>query len=171
VTTLGPGRRQSSEGRATVKIVTLFMYGLFYDALSSSDSVHVGKNVLHNRQRALEEVKTKCQGPKSPRPSSAFCATVCCMCVCVFGGGETGVSGEDSAPVPRCSIGVSRGDVVRSDRGLRGEERTSCHLSCETSVLCSECCSCLRRRRFVSKRHPLLNIDMWLATEHIQNGQ
>jgi hypothetical protein len=88
VTTLGPGRRQNSEGHAAVKIVTLFMYVLFYDAVSSSESVHVGKNYLHNRQRALEEVKPKCQGHKSSRQSSAFCATVLCVCVCVGGGGR-----------------------------------------------------------------------------------
>jgi len=76
VTALGPGRRQNSEGRAAVKIVTLFMYGLFYDDVSSSNRVHVGKNDLHNRQRALEEFKTKCQGHKSFRQSSAFCTTM-----------------------------------------------------------------------------------------------
>jgi len=132
VTTLGPGRRQNSEGHSAVKIVTLFMYGIFYDAVSSSNSVRAGKNDLHNRQRALEEVKTKCQGYKSFR-SSAFCAFVWCVCVCVCGGGGL----ENPAPVPRCSIGVSRGDVLRSDPGLHGEKRTSCHLSCETSILCS----------------------------------
>jgi len=62
------------------------MYGIFYDAVSSSNSVRAGKNDLHNRQRALEEVKTKCQGYKSYR-SSAFCAIVGWVCVCVCGGG------------------------------------------------------------------------------------
>lgn len=64
-------------------------------------------------------------------------------------GGKTAVSGEDPVPVSHCSIGVSRGDVVRSDPGHRGEKRTSCHLSCETSVLCSEYFSRLVRCRFV----------------------
>lgn len=92
MTTLGPGRCQNSEGHAAFKIMTSFIYGLFYDTVSSSGSVHVGKNELHNRQRESEDVRTKCKGHKSSRPPSAFCATV--------GGGG------DPAPVPRCSIEV-----------------------------------------------------------------
>jgi hypothetical protein len=65
------------------------------------------------------------------------------------GGGKTAVSGEDPAPVPRCSIEASRGDVLRSDPGHREEKRASCHLSSETSIVRSECCFCLVRCRFV----------------------
>jgi hypothetical protein len=147
VTALGPGRRQNLDAHAAVKIVTLFMYGLFYDAVSSSYSVHVGEKKTYIAGRGRwRRSKLNVKGTNTLDYRQHF--VLLCV-VWAGGGGETAVSGEDPAPVPRCSIGVSRGDVQRSDPGLRGEMCTSCHLSCETSILCSEYCSCLVRCRFV----------------------